>query len=138
MPLVAVSGLTGEGLDRLMQAVVDAYAVWNRRVPTATLNRWFEATVDANPPPAVSGRVIRLNYITQAKSRPPSFVVFCTRADALPDAYQRYLREFAAREFRPAGHADPPDVARESEPVQGQGEAKALVLLSSPGRREAP
>jgi len=91
VPLVAVSGLTGEGLDRLMQAIVDAFEVWNKRIPTSALNRWFEHAVSANPPPAVSGRSLRLNYITQAKSRPPSFVVFCTRADAVPDAYQRYL-----------------------------------------------
>jgi GTPase len=91
VPLVAVSGLTGEGLDRLMQAIVDAYEIWNKRVPTSALNRWFEHAVSANPPPAVSGRSLRLNYITQAKSRPPSFVVFCTRADAVPDAYKRYL-----------------------------------------------
>jgi len=91
VPVVAVSGLTGEGLDRLMQGIVDAYDVWNRRVSTSALNRWFEEAVSANPPPAVSGRRLRLNYITQAKSRPPSFVVFCTRADAVPDAYKRYL-----------------------------------------------
>ena len=91
VPLVAVSGLTGEGLDRLMAAIVEAYNVWNKRVPTAALNRWFEAATEANPPPAVSGRRLRLNYITQAKSRPPSFVLFCTRADAVPDAYKRYL-----------------------------------------------
>jgi len=89
--LVAVSGLTGEGLDRLMQAVIDAYEVWNKRIPTSALNRWFEHAVSAHPPPAVSGRSLRLNYITQPKSRPPSFVVFCTRADAVPDAYKRYL-----------------------------------------------
>ena len=91
VPLVAVSGLTGEGLDRLMQAIVDAYEVWNKRIPTSGLNRWFEHAVSAHPPPAVSGRSLRLNYITQAKSRPPSFVIFCTRADAVPDAYKRYL-----------------------------------------------
>ncbi len=91
VPLVAVSGLTGEGLDRLMQAIVDAYEVWNKRVPTAALNRWFEQALAAHPPPAVSGRRLKLNYITQAKTRPPSFVLFCTRADALPDAYKRYL-----------------------------------------------
>jgi GTP-binding protein len=91
VPLVAVSGLTGEGLDRLMQAIVDAYEIWNKRVPTSALNRWFEHAVSANTPPAVSGRSLRLNYITQTKSRPPSFVVFCTRADAVPDAYKRYL-----------------------------------------------
>jgi GTP-binding protein len=90
-PIVAVSGLTGEGLDRLMQAVVDIHAVWNRRVPTHALNRWLGDTIAAHPPPAVSGRRLKLNYITQAKARPPSFVLFCTRADAVPDAYQRYL-----------------------------------------------
>jgi GTP-binding protein len=91
VPVVAVSGLTGEGLDRLMQAVVDAHEVWNRRIPTAALNRWFEEASSASPPPAVSGRRLRLNYITQAKARPPSFVVFCTRADAVPESYLRYL-----------------------------------------------
>ena len=89
--VVAVSGLTGEGLDKLMQAVVDAYDTWNKRVPTAALNRWFEEATSANPPPAVSGRRLRLNYITQAKARPPSFIIFCTRADAVPEAYKRYL-----------------------------------------------
>jgi GTPase len=90
-PLVAVSGLMGEGIDRLMRAIEDAYAVWNRRVPTAALNRWFEQAVSANPPPAVSGRRLKLNYITQAKARPPSFVLFCSRADAIPQSYLRYL-----------------------------------------------
>ena len=90
-PVVAVSGLTGEGLDKLMQAVVDAYDTWNKRVPTAALNRWFEEATSANPPPAVSGRRLRLNYITQAKARPPSFIIFCTRAHAVPEAYKRYL-----------------------------------------------
>src|SRR6185503_5515984 len=91
VPIVAVSGLTGEGLDRLMQAVVDIHAVWNRRVTTNQLNRWFTDAVSSNPPPAVSGRRLKLNYITQVKTRPPSFVLFCTRADAVPEAYLRYL-----------------------------------------------
>jgi GTP-binding protein len=90
-PIVAVSGLMGEGIDRLMKAIEEAYAVWNKRVPTATLNRWFEQAVDANPPPAVSGRRLKLNYITQAKARPPSFILFCSRADAVPTSYLRYL-----------------------------------------------
>ena len=91
VPIVAVSGLMGEGIDRLMQAIQDAYAVWNRRVPTSALNRWFEQAVQANPPPAVSGRRLKLNYITQNKARPPSFVLFCSRADAVPQSYLRYL-----------------------------------------------
>jgi GTPase len=90
-PVVAVSGLMGEGIDRLMSAIEAAYAVWNKRIPTASLNRWFEQAVDANPPPAVSGRRLKLNYITQAKARPPSFILFCSRADAVPQSYLRYL-----------------------------------------------
>src|SRR5690349_12466990 len=90
-PIVAVSGLMGEGIDRLMMAIQQAYAIWNRRVPTAALNRWFEHAVSANPPPAVSGRRLKLNYITQTKARPPSFVLFCSRADAVPQSYLRYL-----------------------------------------------
>jgi GTP-binding protein len=90
-PIVAVSGLMGEGIDRLMTAIQEAYAVWNKRVATAALNRWFEQAVDANPPPAVSGRRLKLNYITQTKARPPSFVLFCSRADAVPQSYLRYL-----------------------------------------------
>jgi GTP-binding protein len=90
-PVVAVSGLTGEGIDRLMAAIVEAHAVWNRRIATSQLNRWFEQATQANPPPAVSGRRLKLNYITQTKARPPSFVVFCSRADAVPESYLRYL-----------------------------------------------
>jgi len=91
VPIIAVSGLMGDGIDRLMDAIVQAYAVWNKRVATAALNRWFEQAVDANPPPAVSGRRLKLNYITQTKARPPSFVLFCSRADAVPQSYLRYL-----------------------------------------------
>jgi GTP-binding protein len=91
VPLVGVSGLTGEGIDRLMQAVIEAHAVWNKRVPTAALNRFLERAVAENPPPAVAGRRVKLNYMTQPKTRPPSFVLFCTRADAVPDAYVRFL-----------------------------------------------
>jgi GTP-binding protein len=91
VPVVAVSALTGAGVDRLMQAVATIHEVWNRRVPTPALNRWLSEATAAHPPPAVSGRRLKLNYITQPKSRPPTFVLFCTRADAVPDSYRRYL-----------------------------------------------
>lgn len=91
MPVVLVSGLTGAGLDRLVQAIQSTHEVWNRRIATNPLNRWLNETVGAHPPPAVSGRRIKLRYITQPKSRPPSFVLFCSRADALPESYLRYL-----------------------------------------------
>lgn len=91
VPIVAISGLTGEGLDRLMRSIADIHAVWNRRIATNALNRWLGQAVSSHPPPAVSGRRIRLNYITQPKTRPPSFVLFCSRADAVPVTYRRYL-----------------------------------------------
>jgi GTP-binding protein len=91
VPIAAVSGLAGAGLDRLMKAVVDVHLLWNRRVPTPALNRWLGDALAAHPPPAVSGRRLKLNYITQPKARPPSFVLFCTRADAVPEGYRRYL-----------------------------------------------
>jgi GTP-binding protein len=91
VPVVAISGLTGAGLDRLMQAVVGAHAVWNKRATTGQLNRWLAGVVSAHPPPAVSGRRIRLDYVTQPKARPPTFVLFASRADAVPDVYKRYL-----------------------------------------------
>ncbi len=102
-PVVAVSGMMGEGIDRLMKGIEDAYATWNRRVSTSQLNRWFEQAVAANPPPAVSGRRLKLNYITQTKSRPPSFVIFCTRADAVPTSYLRYLTNSMRETFKLPG-----------------------------------
>jgi GTP-binding protein len=89
--IAVLSAKTGQGLDRLMQAVVEAHAIWNRRVPTAALNRFLPAATSAHPPPALRGRRLRLDYMTQPKSRPPTFVLFGSRTSALPDAYRRYL-----------------------------------------------
>ena len=91
VPMIAVSGLTGKGLDQLLTAAFTAREAWSRRVSTSTLNRWFEAAVDANPPPAPGGKRIKLRYITQARNRPPTFVVFGTRTEQLPASYHRYL-----------------------------------------------
>ncbi len=90
-PLVTVSAKTGRGLDRLRDAVQRAHEVWNRRVTTAKLNRWLEAMVTAHPPPAPGGRRIRLRYMTQAKTRPPGFVVMCSHPEKLAESYTRYL-----------------------------------------------
>jgi GTP-binding protein len=91
LPVVTLSALTGRNLDELMKAVFQAYEAWNRRVPTAQLNRWLEEATAAHPPPAVSGRRIRLRYMTQVKARPPTFALFASRAEELPDSYLRYL-----------------------------------------------
>ncbi|MDJ1014935.1 MAG: ribosome biogenesis GTPase Der [Paracoccaceae bacterium] len=90
-PLVTISAKTGRGLNRLREAVVRAYEVWNTRVPTAKLNRWLEGMITAHPPPAPGGRRIKLRYATQAKTRPPGFVVMCSHPDKMSDAYKRYL-----------------------------------------------
>jgi GTP-binding protein len=89
--LVTLSARTGQNLDRLLTAVTDVYESWNRRIPTPELNRWLAAAVDQHPPPLVKGRRIKLRYMTQTKSRPPTFQVFGNQLDDLPDAYLRYL-----------------------------------------------
>ncbi len=88
---VTLSALTGAGMDRLLPAVRRAHAVWNLRVATGELNRWFETALERHPPPLVDGRRLKLRYITQAKARPPTFVAFGTRAEQMPEDYQRYL-----------------------------------------------
>ncbi|MFN3483839.1 MAG: ribosome biogenesis GTPase Der, partial [Rhabdaerophilum calidifontis] len=83
--------LSGQGIERLMEAVLRIHEIWNRRVPTAKINRWLEGVKANHPPPAVSGRRIKLRYMTQAKARPPSFVLFGNQLDELPESYRRYL-----------------------------------------------
>lgn len=91
IPVIQLSALTGHGLNRFMPAVLDAYDRWNLRVPTPRLNRWLDEIQQHHPPPMVDGRRIRLRYLTQAKARPPTFVLFASRISALPESYQRYL-----------------------------------------------
>lgn len=90
-PVVPVSGLTGAGLDKLMAAIVRIHEVWNRRIATGKLNRWLAGVLDRTPPPAVSGRRIKIRYMTQPKARPPYFVLFGNQLTALPTSYERYL-----------------------------------------------
>jgi GTP-binding protein len=91
IPVVTVSALTGAGIERLLPTVRRAHAVWNKRLPTGELNRWFEQALERHQLPLVAGRRLKLRYITQAKARPPTFVAFGTRAELLPEDYQRYL-----------------------------------------------
>ncbi|MBN9234163.1 MULTISPECIES: ribosome biogenesis GTPase Der [Phyllobacteriaceae] len=88
---VTVSAETGRGLDKLMDAIVRTHRVWNSRVSTGKLNRWLEGILAHHPPPAVAGRRLKIKYVTQAKTRPPGFVVSCSRPDAMPQSYVRYL-----------------------------------------------
>jgi GTP-binding protein len=99
VPLLAVSARTGKGLDDMIAAAFSIREAWSRRVPTSALNRWFDDALAANPPPAPGGKRIKLRYITQAKTRPPGFVLFGTRLDLLPESYKRYLINGIRREL---------------------------------------
>ena len=99
VPLLAVSARTGKGLDEMMRAAITIRDIWSQRVSTGQLNRWFEHALEANPPPAPGGKRIKLRFITQAKTRPPSFVLFGTRLEMLPESYRRYLVNGIRREL---------------------------------------
>ena len=99
LPVVTISALQGRNLDRLLDAVLAAYEVWNRRAATADLNRWLEAVTTRHPPPAPGGRRLKLRYITQPKTRPPTFAIFCSRPQELPPAYLRYLENALREDF---------------------------------------
>jgi len=99
VPLLTVSAVTGKGLDTMIDVAFKTRDAWSRRVSTGQLNRWFERAIEANPPPAPGGKRIKPRYVTQNKSRPPSFVLFGTRVDLLPMSYQRYLINGLRKEF---------------------------------------
>jgi GTP-binding protein len=99
LPVMTVSAKTGKGIDQMMKAAFELREAWSRRVGTGELNRWFERAVEANPPPAPGGKRVKLRYITQVKSRPPTFVMFGTRADQLPESYRRYLLNSMRRDL---------------------------------------
>jgi GTPase len=99
VPLLTISAETGKGIDQLLQAAFEVRAAWSQRISTAILNRWFETAIAKNPPPAPGGKRIKLRYLTQVKTRPPSFVVFGTRVDQLPESYRRYLANGIRRDL---------------------------------------
>ena len=99
IPVIPVSAKSGSGLDALFKAVTGIYELWNKRIPTGALNQFLREAVDQHPPPAVSGRRIRLRYMTQPNARPPTFIVFCSQPENLPDSYVRYLTNSLRSEF---------------------------------------
>lgn len=99
VPLLTVSAKTGKGIDTLLEVAFELRDAWSRRVPTGELNRWFEQAIEANPPPAPKGKRIKLRYITQVKTRPPTFVVFGNRLEELPESYRRYLLNAMRRDL---------------------------------------
>ena len=103
VPVLTVSGLNGRNLDALMDSVFAIYDVWDTRISTAKLNEWLGFMLEAHPPPLVSGRRLRLRYMTQIKSRPPTFAFWTSRPDALPDSYMRYLMNGLREDFNLEG-----------------------------------
>ncbi len=103
IPIITFSAKTGRGTDRLLPAVMDVYQLWNKRISTAALNRWLDNITAHHPPPLSSGKRIRLRYMTQAKTRPPTFVVFASRPDGLPESYSRYLVNALREDFEMPG-----------------------------------
>jgi GTP-binding protein len=99
VPVIQMSGLHKKGLGNLLKAADDMYAVWNTRVSTGRLNRWLEIMLEAHPPPLVEGRRLRIRYITQIKTRPPTFALFVSRPADLPDSYLRYLSTGLRNDF---------------------------------------
>lgn len=103
VPLVPLSGINGQGIDRLMEAAMGANKVWNTRISTGRLNRWLTGLLEHHPPPAVAGRRLKIRYITQAKTRPPMFVLFGSRPEAMPESYMRYLANGLRETFEMPG-----------------------------------
>lgn len=100
---VPMSGETGDGLQKLMDAIIDTHRVWNQRISTAKLNKWLEGILAHHPPPAVSGRRLKIKYMTQVKARPPGFMLSCTRPESVPESYTRYLVNNLREEFKIQG-----------------------------------
>jgi GTP-binding protein len=103
IPVITFSAKTGRGTNRLLPAVMDIYKLWNKRISTGALNRWLDGITAHHPPPLTSGRRIKLRYMTQAKTRPPTFVVFASRPDNLPESYSRYLVNALRQDFEMPG-----------------------------------
>ena len=100
VPLLTVSAKTGKGIDMILKVAFELREAWSKRIATGELNRWFEGAIEANPPPAPKGKRIKLRYVTQVKTRPPTFVVFGNRTDELPESYRRYLVNALRRDLK--------------------------------------
>ncbi len=120
VPLVPISALSGSGIETLMQSVLEVHATWNKRVATAALNRWLGAMTERHPPPAVSGRRLKLKYLSQSKTRPPTFYLSCSRPEALPEAYRRYIVNGLREDFGLAGVPIRLMVRAEKNPYEGR------------------
>jgi GTPase len=136
-PLVALSAETGRGMDRLMSAVAQAHADWSTKVKTSDLNEWLRMAVERHPPPMVNGRRIRPKYIAQTKARPPTFVLFASRAAAMPDSYRRYLINSIRQSFELPGTPIRLTVKAGANPYADDGSGRGQTRSGSGGQRPA-
>jgi len=135
-PLVTVSALTGRGLDRLREAIEKQHEIWNTRISTGKLNQWLIEMVASHPPPAPGGRRIRLRYMTQAKSRPPTFIAFCSLPEDLPTAYKRFLVNGLRRDFGMQGVPIRLELRKRENPYADRKVHRATKLRKRPGFKE--
>ncbi|RED11315.1 ribosome biogenesis GTPase Der [Pontivivens insulae] len=135
-PLITVSALTGRGLERLREAILKQHEVWNKRVSTAVLNRWLNDQLEAHPPPAPGGRRIKLRYMTQVKSRPPTFAVFCSIPDALPESYKRFLINGLRRDLDMPGTPIRLELRKRDNPYADRKTHRATKLRKRPGFKD--
>ena len=131
-----MSGATGFGLDELMRAIISAHEVWNRRISTARLNRWLLSAIEETPPPAVSGRRIKIRYITQAKSRPPHFVLFGNQLDELPTSYERFLINGLRKTFDLPGV--PIRISKKAGEIRIRGRGKRFIAFQVRSASQKP
>jgi GTP-binding protein len=120
VPLIPCSALTGEGMDELIKAVLKIYSIWNLRISTGKLNRWLEDMETENPPPITSGRRIKLRYMTQVKSRPPTFALWVNKPVDLPDSYQRFLTNGLRKVFKFEGVPIRWQLKKSANPYEGK------------------
>ena len=130
--LVPISALAEAGLDKLLRAVLAAYEVWNRRVPTPALNRWLQEAVARHAPPAPGGRPIRLRFVTQPSARPPTFVAFCSRPQDLPLSYLRYLTNSLRQAFGLPGVPIRLNLRKGENPYAGRAARRARKIAVRP------
>jgi GTP-binding protein len=136
-PLVALSAETGRGMDRLMSAVAKAHADWSTKVKTSDLNEWLRMAVERHPPPMVKGRRIRPKYVAQTKARPPTFVLFASRAAAMPDSYRRYLVNSIRQSFELPGTPIRLTVKAGANPYADDGSGRGQTRAGSGGAKAA-
>ncbi|UXM96252.1 ribosome biogenesis GTPase Der [Bartonella sp. HY329] len=121
---IPISGERGQGIDKLMENVEMVHRIWNRRISTAKLNRWLGGIITHHPPPAVSGRRLKIKYMTQIKTRPPGFVISCSRPDAMPQSYLRYLVNSLRETFKMPGVPIRLSMRKPDNPFAGRAKKK--------------